>query len=60
MVVAPTASGGAIELLENKADRVITLYKHPRGLPFAVACSYEEWHDLSDKEVMEYLQSVKG
>ncbi len=60
VVAAPTASGGAIELLENEADQVITLYKHPRGLPFAVASSYQEWHDLADKEVMEYLQWVKG
>jgi len=60
IVAAPTASGGAIELLGNEADQVITLYKHPRGLPFAVASSYEEWHDLTDKEAMEYLQWVKG
>jgi len=60
MVAAPTASGGAIELLEDEADQVITLYKHPRGLPFAVASSYKEWHDLTDNEVMDYLQSDNG
>jgi predicted phosphoribosyltransferase len=60
VVVAPTASGGAVELLKREADRVITLYKHARGLPFAVASSYQEWHDLTDKEVIDYLRSVKG
>lgn len=59
IVAAPTASGGAIELLEKEADKVITLYKHPKGLPFAVASSYQEWHDLTDEEVKEYLESVK-
>ena len=59
-MAAPTASGGAIELLERQADQIVDLYRHPKDLPFAVASSYEEWHDLTDKEVMEYLQSVKG
>lgn len=56
IVATPTASGGAIELLEKEADQLITLYQHPKNLPFAVASSYEEWHDLSDKEVKEYLK----
>ena len=60
IVAAPTASGGAIRLLEKEADQVVALYRHPRGLPFAVASSYQEWHDLTDKEVMDYLRSVKG
>lgn len=60
IVAAPTASGGAIKLLEKEADQVVTLYRHPRGLPFAVASSYQEWHDLTDKEVIDYLRSVKG
>lgn len=60
IVATPTASGGAIELLEKEVDKVISLYKHPKNLPFAVASSYQEWHDLTDKEVKEYLQSVKS
>lgn len=60
IVAAPTASGGAVELLKKEADKVITLYQHPKGLPFAVASSYQEWHDLSNKEVSDYLQSVKN
>lgn len=60
IVAAPTVSGGAIELLERQADQIVALYRHPKDLPFAVASSYEEWHDLTDKEVVQSLQSVKG
>lgn len=56
VVAAPTASGGAVELLEKETDKVITLYEHPKGLPFAVASSYEKWHDLTDEEVKHYLE----
>lgn len=59
IVAVPTASGGAIELLEKEVDRVVTLYQHSKNLPFAVASSYKEWHDLTDEEVKEYLYSVK-
>lgn len=57
IVAAPTASGGAIKFLEKEADKIVTLYRHPEGLPFAVASSYEEWHDLTDEEVKKYLQA---
>jgi len=57
IVAVPTASGGAVELLKTQADRVITLYEHPTGLPFAVASSYQKWHDLTNEEVMEYLEA---
>lgn len=56
IVAVPTASGGALALLGKEADKVIALYEHPTGLPFAVASSYQEWHDLTDEEVMEYLK----
>lgn len=59
IVAVPTASGGAIELLEKEADKIITLYQHPKHVGFAVASSYKEWHDLSDKEVKKYLKSAK-
>ncbi len=57
MVAVPTASGGAVALLKKQADKVITLYEHPTGLPFAVASSYQEWHDLTNEEVIQYLES---
>ena len=56
IVAVPTASGGAVALLKKEADKLITLYEHPTGLPFAVASSYQKWHDLTDEEVMEYLE----
>lgn len=57
MVAVPTASGGAVALLRKAADKLITLYEHPTGLPFAVASSYQKWHDLTDEEVIQYLES---
>lgn len=56
IVAVPTASSGAVELLKKEADKVITLYQHPQELPFAVASSYQQWHDLSDEEVKKYLK----
>lgn len=56
MVASPTASAGAVELLKKEANKVITLYQHPKGLPFAVASSYQKWHDLTDEEVGKYLK----
>lgn len=58
MVAAPTASSGAVRLLEKEADKIITLYTHPQGLSFAVASSYKYWHDLTDEEVKEYLKEA--
>jgi len=59
IVATPTASEGAVELLKNEADKVITLYQHPKDLPFAVASSYRKWHDLTDEEAKKYLK-MKG
>lgn len=58
IVASPTASKEATRHLSNEADQIITLYEHPQGWPFAVAGSYQEWHDLTDKEVIEYLQKA--
>lgn len=55
IVATPTASGNAIQLINPQVDKLIVLYIHPRHLPFAVASSYEKWHDLTDKEVKKYL-----
>lgn len=55
IIAVPTASETAIDLLEKEVDQIITLYKHPACLPFAVASSYRQWHDLTDEEVKNYL-----
>jgi putative phosphoribosyl transferase len=60
IVAAPTASGTAVKLLEPQVDRVVALYVHPPNLPFAVASSYVQWHDLSDDEVLAYLEDASG
>ncbi len=60
IVAAPTASGTAVGLLKAQVDRLVALYVHPVHLPFAVASSYEEWHDLSDEEVLAYLGGASG
>ena len=55
---AAAAAGGAVRFLKEEADEVVTLYRHPEGAPFAVASSYQEWHDLSDEEVKDLLRSL--
>jgi putative phosphoribosyl transferase len=56
IVAVPTASGSAVKLLRPHVDGLVSLYVHPNHLPFAVASSYQNWYDLSDEEVMSYLQ----
>jgi putative phosphoribosyl transferase len=55
IVAVPTASGSAVQLLKPHVDELVALYVHPAHLPFAVASSYESWHDLTDDEVKQYL-----
>lgn len=55
IVAVPTASESAVVLIKPHVDQLISLYVHPKNLPFAVASSYKNWHDLTDKEVKEYL-----
>lgn len=59
IVATPTASAGAVNLIKKLTDQIIALYRHPKNLPFAVASSYEKWHDLTDEEVLEYLDQKK-
>jgi len=58
IIAVPTASGAAVALLEKEVDQLVALYKHPAGFPFAVASSYQNWHDLTDEEVKNYLKDV--
>jgi len=54
VVAAPCASGLAVKQLEKFADKVVTCTVSfvPR---FAVADFYRHWYDLSDDEVIRYL-----
>lgn len=58
IVAVPTASGAAVRLLEPHVDQLISLYVHPRHMPFAVASAYQNWYDLTDQEVKKYLEGL--
>ena len=55
IVAVPTASLGAIELLAPEVDEIVCLNVRS-SLSFAVAEAYENWHDLSDEEVLKLLK----
>jgi predicted phosphoribosyltransferase len=54
IVAVPTASLGAVELLQPEVAVIVCPNIRTDEL-FAVAEAYENWYDLSDKEVMELL-----
>lgn len=58
IVAVPTGSASAIELLAPKVDELVCL--NIRGRPiFAVADAYEVWYDLSDEEVLGFLEEFE-
>lgn len=57
VVAVPTTSWSAIQLIKPQVNIFISLYIHPRGLPFAVASTYENWYDLTDEEVKRLLKN---
>ncbi len=56
--VAPVCPVHTKELLENHYDGVYCLVES-RELPFAVASFYEDFHDLTDEEVLNYVEELK-
>ncbi len=55
-VAVPTASKSAVDLIERECSCVYVL--NLRDLyPYAVADAYEEWHDVSEEEMLEILKS---
>jgi putative phosphoribosyl transferase len=58
VVAVPVASSGAVRLISQKADKLVALIVSER-LPFAVADYYLEWRDLTDEEVVGYLNSLR-
>ena len=54
IVAVPTASFGAVELLQPEVDVIVCPNIRTNEL-FAVAEAYENWYDLTDKEVLELL-----
>jgi len=59
IVAVPTASQSAVELVAPNIDKLICINVR-RGPIFAVADAYQEWYDLSDEEVVEFLRKVQG
>jgi putative phosphoribosyl transferase len=54
IVAVPTASLGAVGLLQHEVDLIVCPNIRTDEL-FAVAEAYENWYDLTDKEVLELL-----
>jgi len=56
--VSPVCPVHTKELLENFYDGVYCLIES-RELPFAVASFYEDFHDLTDEEVLGFVEDLK-
>ncbi len=56
VAASPVASGNAFELIKPECDAVVCLHVK-YSYPFAVANFYRNWHDLTDEEIDDYLNS---
>ena len=56
VVAVPVASGSAYDLVKPLVDELVALVV-ARTDWFAVASYYLHWHDLTDAEVLQYLES---
>jgi putative phosphoribosyl transferase len=59
MVAVPTGSLSAVRMVSAYADDLVCLNIRG-GFSFAVADAYRHWHDLSDEEVLGYLEGNPG
>ncbi len=55
VVAVPVASGTAYDLVKPLADELVCLVI-ARTYGFAVAGFYHHWYDLTDEEVIKYLE----
>ncbi len=59
IVAVPTASTSAVEMLKEECDEIYVL--NLRSIfPYAVADAYKEWHDVSEDEMLEILNSFQS
>ncbi len=58
IVAVPAASNSAVRLVKSQVDELICLISQDK-IAFAVADYYEEWTDLSDQEVIQYLKKAE-
>jgi len=56
IVAIPTGNSNAISLIADEVDEIYCLNVRDEFI-FAVADAYEEWHDLSDEEVLRLLDN---
>ncbi len=56
IVAIPTASKNAIELVSPHVDEILCLNIRDTTL-FAVADAYQEWHDLTEQEVLKLIKN---
>lgn len=59
VVAVPVASSGAARLVRPRVDRFVALIVGER-IPFAVAEFYQYWSDLTDQDVLHYLEKAKA
>ncbi len=57
VVAVPTGSSSSVELVAQEVDELLCLNIRS-SMVFAVADAYQEWRDLSDGEVMEWLDKL--
>lgn len=58
VVAVPTASTLALSMVNGVADKVITI--NTGKPPFAVADSYTHWYDVSDNDVIRYIDKWRS
>jgi putative phosphoribosyl transferase len=58
IAAVPTGSARAVSMIAGMVDCVVCLNIR-EGPSFAVADAYRHWHDLSDAEVLEYLDAAR-
>jgi len=56
VVAVPVASGTAYDLVKPLAHQLVCLVV-ARIYQFAVASFYHDWYDLTDEEVIKYLEA---
>jgi len=58
IAVSPVCPEGTKELLEDYFSSVFCMIVSGE-LPFAVASFYEDFHDLSDEEVLSFIEKLR-
>lgn len=58
VVAVPVSPASSVRLVETRVDKLICLLCQ-EAISFAVADYYEEWEDVTDEEVIEYLRKTK-